>query len=552
MATSQSSGAVVAGAAMSAGIFCNQGNFFSVPAEVLPRRYRGIGATITVSAGGFGALLSLMFTGATVTNNTGGLSWRSGYILGACIHVIAATLLIFFYRPLESPKEPGVSTWAILRKKIDWLGAFILAAAIGLFMTGLTMGGESYAWDSGYVIGTLCAGAGMMIVLAIHQIFFNKHGILDHDLWTRNFGVAAFGCFVEGVVFLSILLFFPLETSILWETRVYYQNARLLAFFATSAVVAPFVGYYTRHTRDLKNPLLAGWTIVLIGMIILATIGASAGKTSIGAVFLCGVGFATPLALLFAVAQLATPPHLLGLTTGQLISARAIGQAVGASVLVAVFKAKVASILPAEVSAAALKAGLPESSLPALVGGISTGNTTLIMSAPGVTLPIIEAASAAATDSYVRSFHYGWDTALPFVAIALLIVFALDGPKIKSQMTWLIERPVSLTFCSSVSTLTDPRHRLQRSIMFITTRSMRMERERDRCSHSVLGESPRPFTNRMRGECIGTQHLRNNVCRHMKKLPAQPQVLLLINSFSHSAGSLMHLLVSLLPVFATI
>jgi hypothetical protein len=310
-------------------------------------------------------------------------------------------------------------------------------------MTGLTMGGESYPWDDAHVIGTLCAGVGTLIVLIIHQVFFNKHGILDHDLWTRNFCVAAFGCFVEGIVFLAILLFFPLETSILWETRVYFQNARLLAFFATTAVVAPLVGYYTRHTRDLKNPLIVGWMIVLIGSIILATIGASGSKISIGALFLCGVGFATPLALLFAVAQLATPPHLLGLTTGQLISARAIGQAVSASVLVAVFKAKIASILPAEVGAAAMKAGLPATGLPALVGGIATGNSTLIMSALDVTPSIIEAASAAATDSYIKSFHHGWDTALPFVAIALLIVLALDGPKIKTQMTWLIERPVS-------------------------------------------------------------------------------------------------------------
>lgn len=150
---------------------------------------------------------------------------------------------------------------------------------------------------------------------------------------------------------------------------------------------------------------------------------------------LCGVGFATPLALLFTIAQLATPPHLLGLTTGQLISARAIGQPVGASVLVAVFKAKLSTILPAEVSAAALKAGLPATSLPSLVGGIATGDSTLIMSAPGVTTAIVEAASAAAMDSYVKSFHYGWDTALPFVVVALLIVFALDGPKIKAQMT---------------------------------------------------------------------------------------------------------------------
>jgi hypothetical protein len=71
-------------------------------------------------------------------------------------------------------------------------------------MVGLTMGGESYPWDSAYVISILCAGAGTMILVVIHQIFFNEYGILDYDLWTRNFGVTAFGCFIEGAIFLSI------------------------------------------------------------------------------------------------------------------------------------------------------------------------------------------------------------------------------------------------------------------------------------------------------------------------------------------------------------
>jgi hypothetical protein len=35
-------------------------------------------------------------------------------------------------------------------------------------------------------------------------------------------------------------------------------------------------------------------------------------------------------------------------------------------------------------------------------------------------------------------------TALPFAIIALLIVFLLDGSKIKSQMTWLFERSVAV------------------------------------------------------------------------------------------------------------
>lgn len=333
MAAAPNAGTAILGGCLTSGLFANQGNFFSIPAEVLPRRFRGVGSTMTVSAGGLGATVGFMFSGATIQNNTCGLGWRSTWIMGAALNILAIIFLVLFYRPLESPKEAGVTVWTALRKQVDWIGALLLLVGVGLFMTGLSMGGNTFPWSNGTVIGLLCAGTAVVGVLAVHQIFFNKHGILDHDIWTRNFCVGSFGCFVEGVVFFGLLLFFQLETETLWEDRPFYVNLRLLLFFTTSAVVAPFVGWYTRLTRDLKYPLMAGWTLVTVGFIVLATCDANSSKTSLGGLFLIGVGFSTPLALLFAVSQLATPPHLLGLTTGQLIAARGVGQAVGASLL---------------------------------------------------------------------------------------------------------------------------------------------------------------------------------------------------------------------------
>jgi hypothetical protein len=46
----------------------------------------------------------------------------------------------------------------------------------------------------------------------------------------------------------------------LWEKRPFYVNVRMLAFFVTSGVVAPFVGLYTRRTKDCKYPLVVGWS----------------------------------------------------------------------------------------------------------------------------------------------------------------------------------------------------------------------------------------------------------------------------------------------------
>lgn len=82
---------------------------------------------------------------------------------------------------------------------------------------------------------------------------------------------------------------------------------------------------------------------------------------------------------------------MLGLATGQFIAARAFGSSVGAIIFVAILTAKSEVLLPAAVAKAALAAGLPETSLPALVGGLLTPNATLLASAEGVTPEILAA-----------------------------------------------------------------------------------------------------------------------------------------------------------------
>ena len=77
LACAQNMAMVLVGAGFQSGLFINQGNFFSIPAEVLPRRYRGLGQTFAVSAGAAGVLIGFTFSGLTIQYNTGGLGWRS-------------------------------------------------------------------------------------------------------------------------------------------------------------------------------------------------------------------------------------------------------------------------------------------------------------------------------------------------------------------------------------------------------------------------------------------------------------------------------------------
>lgn len=42
------------------------------------------------------------------------------------------------------------------------------------------------------------------------------------------------------------------------------------------------------------------------------------------------------------------------------------------------------------------------------------------------------------------AFHYGWYAGIPFVALGTILAIAQDGPAIKRQMNWAVDRAVRL------------------------------------------------------------------------------------------------------------
>ncbi|KAJ7813302.1 hypothetical protein B0H14DRAFT_3750675 [Mycena olivaceomarginata] len=82
--------------------------------------------------------------------------------------------------------------------------------------------------------------------------------------------------------------------------------------------------------------------------------------------------------------------------TGLAYSARADGGAFGSAILYAIINNKLASY-DAEVSSAAIAAGLPADSVPALLQALATGMPSTVL---GVTNAIIAAATAASRNVY--------------------------------------------------------------------------------------------------------------------------------------------------------
>ena len=155
---------------------------------------------------------------------------------------------------------------------------------------------------------------------------------------------------------------------------------------------------------------------------------------------LAGLGFGCPLILIIAGVQLATPHHLIATATAVVTSSRAVGAATFTAIYGAALGSRTSVKLPSYVAAAAIKGGLPASSVQAFVGAILTKDAAALPSIPGVTPAIIAGGVAAARQALADSFRVIFIIAPPFGALAVVLCWFLGD--MSSLMTYRVEAPV--------------------------------------------------------------------------------------------------------------
>lgn len=157
---------------------------------------------------------------------------------------------------------------------------------------------------------------------------------------------------------------------------------------------------------------------------------------------LTGIGCAGPLTLLVACVQFTAPHAFLSTATGLAFSARAIGGAFGTAVIYAIVNSRIASHLPGDVGSAAIAAGLPASSVAALLKSMkgSTATKAKGQGVPGANPEIMKAAWDASHWSYARAYRLGFWSVVPFVALATIAVACMKG--VKNLMTERVEATV--------------------------------------------------------------------------------------------------------------
>ena len=177
---------------------------------------------------------------------------------------------------------------------------------------------------------------------------------------------------------------------------------------------------YATRFKDLKWPLVVTFALFLIVTICYGCIRPGWGNAQYALNVIAGIGQAGPLTLLVALIQFTAPHAYLSTATGLAFSARAIGGAFGSAVLNAIINGRLASNYAPKVSDAAIAAGMPASSVEALLAAMETGEG--LTEIPGITDSSLGAAVVTSQHVYARAFNVAWWSVVPFVVLALVAV----------------------------------------------------------------------------------------------------------------------------------
>ena len=155
---------------------------------------------------------------------------------------------------------------------------------------------------------------------------------------------------------------------------------------------------------------------------------------------IAGFGFGAPLILIVAGVQLIVPHHLIGTASALLTSARNVAGTIFTAIFSKAFSEHFAINAPREVTAAAVKSGVPSASIPVFVTAVIAGEQEALAKMQGVTDLAIAQAFAALKQSYADSLRCVYYIAFPFGVVAVVGCFFLGS--LKKLMNYHVDAPV--------------------------------------------------------------------------------------------------------------
>ncbi|MFF0745696.1 MFS transporter [Streptomyces sp. NPDC004111] len=378
-----------------------------VIAAMIPPRERGrysgyIGATFAVATVG-GPLL-----GGVITD-TSWLGWRWCFYVGV---PFAAIALVILQKTLHLP--------VMKRKvKIDWFGAFFLAASASLLMIWVTLAGDNYDWISwqtyAMVGGAIVLGAIFIVVETkaaeplIPLRFFRNRTIALTAAASLFVGVAMFG----STVFLSQYFQLARDKS---PTMSGVMTIPMIAGLFLSSTIS---GAVITKTGRWKGFLVGGGVGLVAGLGLLSSIAYDTDYWQV-AIYMAvlGLGLGMMMQNLVLASQNQVKPQDLGAASSLITFTRTLGGTLGVSALGAVLATRITHYV---------EEGLEKAHIQLPPGGAASGGS--IPDMDKLPAPIRTIMESAYGDGIADLFLY----AAPIALVGLIMVLFVKEVALKTS-----------------------------------------------------------------------------------------------------------------------
>lgn len=401
--------------------FSTQGLILTVASEVLPRRDRSWAQAAATSVNAVGSIFALSLGGYLVQSSPDG--FRTYFYICAGVYAVAIVLVALLYNPAPRDLQVNLNFKQKLRA-LDWPAYLLLGSGTVLFCLGLLWAQNPYPWKDAHVFVPLVVGGLLLIATAIYAWKFKKDGLFHHALFhDRNFPLSLAASATEGMAYMAAAVFFPYAVAILQAGKMSVYRSALcqMVGFVGFGICCLCSGLYIYKTKAVRLTAVGTFVMFLIFFICMATVNENTSEAHYwGYILFYGLGLGMALVTYTTVAQFATPPDLIAITTGLSCAVRSLGGSVGLAIFNAIFASGLTKNLAPKVIAAVIPLGLPMESVAPLIGGLSAGNMTMVKGIPGVTTKIIGAAGVAIKQAYVVGFRDVFITGAAFSILGIV------------------------------------------------------------------------------------------------------------------------------------
>lgn len=126
----------------------------------------------------------------------------------------AIGIFVGYRPPKRHTRFDHLSIWQKIGT-LDLIGSGLLCLGLALFLAGLGLGGDLYAWKSAQVLATLIVGGATLLAFALYEMYGTKTGILHHGLLRgpdtdgKTVAICTFLISIESALGFSYLIFYP-------------------------------------------------------------------------------------------------------------------------------------------------------------------------------------------------------------------------------------------------------------------------------------------------------------------------------------------------------